>query len=67
MESDSTLRAGELKDVFQMLNVKYLTSDERLDLLVTVKSILQVSLTDHFSHAVLKKRLASFPKCPKNQ
>ena len=53
MENDATLRARELKDVFQMLNVKYLTADERLDLLVTVKSILQVNLlTDSFSQTI---------------
>ncbi|CAB3986570.1 Hypothetical predicted protein [Paramuricea clavata] len=37
MDTPYTLRAQELRDIFSSLSMKYLTQDERLDVLLTVK------------------------------
>ncbi|XP_028397889.1 IQ and ubiquitin-like domain-containing protein [Dendronephthya gigantea] len=37
MDTPYTLRAQELRDIFNSLSMKYLTQDERLDVLLTVK------------------------------
>lgn len=37
MDTPYTLRAQELRDIFNSLSMKYLTQDERLDILLTVK------------------------------
>lgn len=37
MDTPHTLRAQELRDIFDSLSMKYLTQDERLDVLLTVK------------------------------
>ena len=37
MDTPHTLRAQELRDIFNSLSMKYLTQDERLDVLLTVK------------------------------
>ena len=37
MDTPGTIRAQELRDIFNSLSMKYLTQDERLDILLTVK------------------------------
>lgn len=37
MDTPHTLRAQELRDIFNSLSMKYLTQDERLDVLLAVK------------------------------
>eukprot|EP00057_Strongylocentrotus_purpuratus_P004505 XP_003728839.1 PREDICTED: IQ and ubiquitin-like domain-containing protein isoform X1 [Strongylocentrotus purpuratus] len=37
MDTAYTIRARELKDIYNSLNMKYLTQDERLDVLLTLK------------------------------
>jgi hypothetical protein len=37
MDTPYTIRAQELKDIYNSINMKYLTQDERLDVLLTLK------------------------------
>ncbi|XP_070559447.1 IQ motif and ubiquitin-like domain-containing protein [Ptychodera flava] len=37
MDTQYTIRARELKDIYNSINMKYLTQDERLDVLLTLK------------------------------
>ena len=37
MDTPYTIRAQELRDIYSTLNMKYLTQDERLDVLLTLK------------------------------
>lgn len=37
MDTPYTIRAQELKDIYSSINMKYLTQDERLDVLLTLK------------------------------
>ena len=45
MEVDTpyTLRAQELRDLYNSLQMRYLTQDERLDVLLTLKHTVKVS------------------------
>ena len=37
MDTPNTIRAQELRDIYSTLSMKYLTQDERLDVLLTLK------------------------------
>ena len=37
MDTPYTIRARELKNIYNSINMKYLTQDERLDVLLTLK------------------------------
>ena len=50
MDTPYTIRAQELKDIYNSINMKYLTQDERLDALLTLKHTVKVRY-------ILKKRL----------
>ena len=43
MDTPYTLRAKELRDIYNSINMKYLTQDERLDVLLTLKHTVKVS------------------------
>ncbi|XP_041350379.1 IQ and ubiquitin-like domain-containing protein isoform X2 [Gigantopelta aegis] len=43
MDTPYTIRARELKDIYNSINMKYLTQDERLDVLLTLKH----TVTEH--------------------
>jgi hypothetical protein len=45
MDTPYTIRAQELKDIYNSINMKYLTQDERLDVLLTLKHTVKVSHT----------------------
>lgn len=45
-----TLRAGQLRDVYNSINMKHITQDERLDALLTLKHTVEVKLFIVFSH-----------------
>lgn len=42
VDTPYNLRAKELKDIYNSLNMKYLTQDERLDVLLTLKHTVKV-------------------------
>ena len=42
MDTPYTLRALQLKDIYNSINMKYLTQDERLDILLTLKHTVKV-------------------------
>lgn len=42
MDSPYNIRAKELKDIYNSLNMNYLTQDERLDVLLTLKHTVKV-------------------------
>lgn len=42
MATPYTLRAKELRDIYNSINMKYLTQDERLDVLLTLKHTVKV-------------------------
>ena len=42
MDTPYTLRAKELRDIYNSINMKYLTQDERLDVLLTLKHTVKV-------------------------
>ena len=44
MDTPYTIRARELKDIYNSLNMKYLTQDERLDVLLTLKHTVKVRI-----------------------
>ena len=44
MDTPYTIRAKELRDIYNSINMKYLTQDERLDVLLTLKHTVKVSL-----------------------
>jgi len=46
MELDTpyTVRARQLRDVYNCINMKHLTQDERLDALLTLKHTVKVSI-----------------------
>lgn len=44
MDTPYTIRAQELKDIYNSINMKYLTQDERLDVLLTLKHTVKVMI-----------------------
>ena len=42
LDSPYSLRARELKDIYNSLNMNFLTQDERLDVLLTLKHTVKV-------------------------
>ena len=42
MDTPFTIRAKELRDIYNSINMKYLTQDERLDVLLTLKHTVKV-------------------------
>lgn len=42
MDTPYTIRAKELQDIYNSINMKYLTQDERLDVLLTLKHTVKV-------------------------
>ena len=46
MDTPYTIRAQELKDIYNSINMKYLTQDERLDVLLTLKHTVKVNDLD---------------------
>ena len=44
MDTPYTLRAQQLRDIYNTINMKYLTQDERLDVLLTLKHTVKVSI-----------------------
>jgi hypothetical protein len=44
MDTPYTIRAKELQDIYNSINMKYLTQDERLDVLLTLKHTVKASL-----------------------
>ena len=44
MDTPYTIRAQELRDIYNSINMKYLTQDERLDVLLTLKHTVKVSI-----------------------
>ena len=42
MDTPYTIRARELQDIYNSINMKYLTQDERLDVLLTLKHTVKV-------------------------
>lgn len=42
MDTPYTIRAKELRDIYNSINMKYLTQDERLDVLLTLKHTVKV-------------------------
>ena len=42
MDTVYTMRAQELRDIYSSINMKYLTQDERLDVLLTLKHTVKV-------------------------
>ena len=44
MDTPYTLRAQQLRDIYNTINMKYLTQDERLDVLLTLKHTVKVSV-----------------------
>ena len=44
MDTPYTIRAQQLKDIYNSINMKYLTQDERLDVLLTLKHTVKVLL-----------------------
>ena len=45
MDTPFTIRAKELQDIYNSINMKYLTQDERLDVLLTLKHTVKVWLS----------------------
>lgn len=45
MDTPYTIRAQELRDIYNSICFKYLTQDERLDVLLTLKHTVKVGLT----------------------
>jgi hypothetical protein len=45
LDSPYNIRARELKDIYNSLNMNYLTQDERLDVLLTLKHTVKVTKT----------------------
>ena len=47
MDTPYTIRAQELRDIYNSICMKYLTQDERLDVLLTLKHTVKVhTVTD---------------------
>ena len=44
MDTPYTLRAQQLRDIYNTLTLKGLSSDERLDVLLTLKSTVKVNM-----------------------
>jgi len=44
LDTPHTLRARELRDVYNTINMKHMTQDERLDALLTLKHTVQVKI-----------------------
>ena len=49
MDTPYTIRAQELRDIYNSINMKYLTQDERLDVLLTLKHTVKVTAFKYFS------------------
>ena len=47
MDTPYTIRAKELRDIYNSINMKYLTQDERLDVLLTLKHTVKVGVCSH--------------------
>lgn len=45
MDTPFTIRAKELVEIYNSISMKYLTQDERLDVLLTLKHTVKVSIT----------------------
>ena len=43
MDTKYTIRAKEMRDIYNSINMKYLTQDERLDVLLTLKHTVKVT------------------------
>ena len=50
MDTPYTIRAKELRDIYNSINMKYLTQDERLDVLLTLKHTVKVGVCSHSKH-----------------
>ena len=44
MDTPYTIRAQQLRDIYNSINMKYLTQDERLDVLLTLKHTVKVGI-----------------------
>ena len=53
MDTPYTLRAQQLRDIYNTINMKYLTQDERLDVLLTLKHTVKVSCLIHIQFLLL--------------
>ena len=47
MDTPFTIRAKELRDIYNSINMKFLTQDERLDVLLTLKHTVKVNNCAH--------------------
>jgi len=43
MDTQYTIRAREMKEIYNSINMKFLTQDERLDILLTLKHTVKVN------------------------
>jgi len=43
LDTPNTLRARQLRDVYNIINMKHMTQDERLDALLTLKQTVKVN------------------------
>jgi len=44
LDTSDTLRARQLRDIYNTINMKHMTQDERLDALLTLKHTVQVKI-----------------------
>ena len=49
MDTPYTIRAQELRDIYNSICMKYLTQDERLDVLLTLKHTVKVRFIDEIN------------------
>ena len=52
MDTEYTLRAARLKDLYETITMKGLDKDERLDALLTLKATVRVSIVTDTSHCL---------------
>lgn len=55
MDTPYTIRAQELKDIYNSINMKYLTQDERLDVLLTLKHTVKVG--EYIKRKIVDKQI----------
>lgn len=63
MDTPYTIRAKELRDIYNSINMKYLTQDERLDVLLTLKHTVKVwdcMNVPHFNTKYFSSSIQSF-------
>ena len=56
MDTPFTIRAKELRDIYNSINMKYLTQDERLDVLLTLKHTVKVKCILFYTITISKSR-----------